>query len=335
MRHHVRKWVTLAAAVTATFSLIGGAGQAVAQAKDSAANYPERPITIVVGYPPGGATDVIARVVADHLGRAFGQPVVVKNEPGAGSNIATDFVVRSAPDGYTLLVETIANATNMSIYKNLRYNTEKDLVPIVQFMASPSVLVVNPSVPAKSLKELIALAKANPGKYTFASSGVGGSPHLAGEMLKMRAGIDLLHIPYKGATPALQDVLAGNVDMGFKTSLGAMPHMESGRLRPIAVAAPNRLADLPDVPTMEEAGLADFHVLSWNGLAAPAGTPRPIIDKLNAEVNRILQLPEVKKQLVGLGAEPSGGTPEDFAKFVSAEIKKWGEVVRSSGLQLD
>src|SRR5690606_4580763 len=178
-------------------------------------------------------------------------------------------------------------------------------------------------------------AKANPGKYTYASSGVGGSPHLAGEMLKLRAGIDLLHVPYKGASPALQDVLAGNVDMGFKTSLGALPYMDSGRLRPIAVAAPQRPKDLPDVLPMVVAGLPDFHVISWNGLAAPAGTPQPIINKLNKEVNRILQLPEVKAKLESLGAEPGSGTPEEFSAFVSAEIKKWGEVVRNANIQLD
>jgi tripartite-type tricarboxylate transporter receptor subunit TctC len=304
-------------------------------AKSTADTYPNKPVTIIVGYPPGGATDVIARVVADHLGKSLGQPFIVKNEPGAGSNIATDAVVRAAPDGYTLLVETIANATNMSVYKNLRYDTEKDLAPIAQFMASPSILVTGPSLSAKSLTELIEKAKANPGKYSFASSGVGGSPHLAGEMLKLRAGIDILHVPYKGATPALQDVLGGSVDMGFKTSLGAMQHMESGRLQPIAVANPTRLKELPNVPTMAEAGLPDFYVLSWNGLAAPAGTPEPIIEKLNKEVNRILQLPEVRKQLESLGAEPVIRTPKEFASFVSEEIKKWGEVVRSAKIQLD
>jgi tripartite-type tricarboxylate transporter receptor subunit TctC len=300
-----------------------------------AANYPNRPISMIVGFPPGGATDILARIVAEHLGRALKQPVVVKNSPGAGSNIATELVVRSKPDGYTLLVATIANATNMSVYKNLKYDTEKDLAPIIQLMSAPSVLVVNSKFPANDFDELIKQAKANPGKYSFASSGVGGSPHLAGEMLKSRTGIDLLHVPYKGATPALQDVLAGTVDMGFKTSLGLMQHTDSGRLRLIAVAAAQRLPELPNVPTMKEAGLADFHVLSWNGLAAPAGTPPAIVEKLNKEINRILQLPEVKQQLAGLGAQPDGGTPQDFRAFVSAEINKWGKVVREADIKLD
>ncbi len=321
--------------VAACSLVVGGTQSAWATDADAAATYPAKPVTIVVGYPPGGATDIIARLVADKLGRAWKQPVIIENKAGAGSNIATDYVVRAQPDGYTLLVETIANATNMSIYKNLNYDTRKDLAPIVQLMASPSVLVVNPSVPAKDLKELIALAKKEPGKYTFASSGVGGSPHLAAEMLKLRAGIDLLHVPYKGATPALTDVLAGNVSMGFMTSLGALSHMQAGKLRPIAIASPRRLADLPDVPTMAEAGLADFHVLSWNGIAAPAGTPPAIIDKINKEVNKILAMPDVKKQLAQLGAEAGGGTSKEFNSYVNAEIDKWATVVNTAGISLD
>src|SRR5690606_10297406 len=333
MKLTLKKWASWTAACAIGIAAVGFS--TTAAAASSADNYPTSPITIVVGFPPGGATDVLARIVAEHLGRSLGQPVVVKNEPGASSNIATEYVVRSAPDGHTLLVSTIANATNMSVYKNMRYDTQKDLAPIIKFMASPSVLVVNSKVPANNLQELLELAKKNPGKYSYASSGVGGSPHLAGEMLELRTGVELLHVPYKGATPALQDVLGGTVDMGFKTSLGVMPHMEGGRLRPIAVASAKRLPDLPNVPTMKEAGLPDFHVLSWNGLAAPAGTPPAIIDKLNKEINRILLLPEVRKQLESLGAQPGGGTPQDFGAFVSAEIKKWGEVVREADIQLD
>jgi tripartite-type tricarboxylate transporter receptor subunit TctC len=304
-------------------------------AAEDVGSYPSRAITIVVGYPSGGATDIIARLVAIKLGQAWGKPVIVENKAGAGSNIATEQVVRADPDGYTLLVQTIANATNMSVYKNLKYDTQKDLAPIVQFMSSASVLVVNPDVPAKNLKELIALAKAKPGKLDYVSSGVGGSPHLAGEMFKSRAGIDIVHIPYKGAAPALNDVLSGHASMGFMTSLGVLGHMQSGRLRPIAVASPKRLSELPDVPTMAEAGLPNFHVLSWNGLAAPVNTPRPIVDKLNKEVNRILNMPDVKKQMQALGAEPGGGTSDDFSNYVNAEIKKWAAVVKTAGFSLD
>lgn len=331
MKQPTRRAVNLALAGM----LAGLAATQTAFAAEDAAAYPSRPITIVVGFPPGGPTDIIARVVATKLSQTWGKPVVVENKPGAGSNIATEQVVRAAPDGYTLLVETIANATNMSVYKKLNYDTRRDLAPIVQFMASPSVLVVGPKVPAKNLKELLALAKSQPGKLDYASTGVGGSPHLAGEMLKYRGGVDIVHIPYKGASPALNDLLGGNVAMGFMTSLGLGQHIQSGKLRAIAVASPKRLPELPDVPTTAEAGLPDFHVLSWNGLAAPAKTPRPIIDKLNAEVNRILSTPEVKKQLESLGGFPVGGTPEEFARYVDSEIRTWGAVVKSANFSLD
>ncbi|HEY0886161.1 MAG TPA: tripartite tricarboxylate transporter substrate binding protein [Ramlibacter sp.] len=331
MNQPSRRTVNMAVATL----LAGLAGMQPAAAAEDAAAYPSRPITVVVGFAPGGPTDIIARLVATHLSRSLGKPVVVENKPGGGSNIATEQVVRAAPDGYTLLVETIANATNMSVYKKLNYDTQKDLAPIVQFMASPSVLVVNPQVPAKTLQELLALAKSQPGKLNYASTGVGGSPHLAGEMLKYRAGIDAVHIPYKGAGPALNDLLAGNVTMGFMTSLGLVPHVQAGKLRALAVASPKRIPELPDLPTMAEAGLPDFHVLSWNGLAAPAGTPKPIIDKLNREVNKILDMPEVRKQLQSLGGDPIGGTPEEFARFVDREIKQWGAVVKSANFSLD
>ena len=331
MNHRRRKIVswTLAALVA------GLAAPGTAAAAEDVASYPSRPVTIVVGFPPGGPTDIITRVVAAELSKTWGQPVIVENKPGASSNIATEQVVRAVPDGYTLLVETIANATNMSVYKNLHYDTRRDLAPIVQFMASPSVLVVNAKIPAKNLKELLALAAAQPGKLDYASTGVGGSPHLAGEMLKYRAGIDIVHIPYKGATPALNDLLGGNVAMGFMTSLGLNQHLQSGKLRAIAIASPQRLPELPEVPTMAEAGLPNFNVLSWNGLAAPAKTPKPIIDKVNADVNRILATPEVKKQLEALGSFPAGGTPDEFAKYVDSEINTWGAVVKSAKVTLD
>lgn len=301
---------------------------------ETAADYPSRPITIVVGYPPGGATDVMARVVAEKLSLAWGQPVVVENKPGAGSNIATEQVVRAAPDGYTLLVEAIANATNMSVYRNLRYDSMRDLAPIVHLMSSPSVLVVSPKTDIKDVKSLIELARAKPGQVSYASSGVGGSPHLAGAMLELRTGVKMLHVPYKGAGPALTDVVGGTVLSGFKTLLGALPAIQSGQLRPLAVAGPKRLPELPDVPTMAEAGVPDFEVSSWNGLAAPAGTPAPIIDKINEEVNRILALPDVQEKMKSLGAQPGGGTPQAFAAYVQSEIDKWREVVQAAGVSL-
>ena len=306
-----------------------------AAAQDPAATYPNRPIRIVVGFSPGGATDIVARTVANEMQRTWGQPVVIDNKPGGGSNIGSDIVAKAPPDGYTLLLGTIANATNMSIYKNMTYDTLRDFAPVTQTVSAPSVLVVNPNVPANNLKELIALAKAQPGKLAYASSGAGGSPHLAGEMLAQRAGIQIIHVPYKGAAPALADVLSGVVAMGFKTALSAIPHMQTGKLRPIAVAAAQRLPQIPNVPTMAEAGMPGFEVSSWNGLLAPAKTPAPIIAKLHREVVRILALPEVRERFAAQGADPVGSSPEEFRAYIAAEIDKWAKVVRESGARID
>jgi tripartite-type tricarboxylate transporter receptor subunit TctC len=307
----------------------------VAGAAAAQGSYPVRPIRVLVGYTPGGATDIVARILAAKLQEALGQPVVVENKPGAGSNIASEFVARSAPDGYTLLVGSIANATNMVAYKNLGYDTLRDLAPVTQLMSAPSVLAVHPSFPAKNLQELIALAKRDPGKYAFASTGSGGSPHLAGELLKLRAGIDLIHVPYKGAAPALSDLLGGQVQMAFQTALSAVPHLQSGQLRAIAVAANKRLPQLPNVPTMAEAGLPDFEVSSWNGLFAPARTPPEIIARLHSEAVKALAAPDVREKLLAQGAEPVGSTPEEFRAYIRAEIEKWGRVIRASGARVD
>jgi tripartite-type tricarboxylate transporter receptor subunit TctC len=288
-----------------------------------------------VGYAPGGATDLAARLIAQKLQEAWGQPVVVENKPGAGSNIGSEQVARAAPDGYTLLMGTIANATNMSMYRNLNYDTLRDFVPVSQVMSAPSVLVVAPAAPFGDLAALIAAAKARPGTLTFASSGAGGSPHLAGELLKLRAGIDITHVPYKGAAPALTDVVSGVVSMGFMTALSAVPHMQSGRLRPIAVAAERRLQQIPSVPTMAELGLKDFEVSSWSGLFAPARTPPEIVARLQREVSRILSLPDVREKFAAQGAEPVGSSPEQFRAYVRAEIDKWAQVVRASGARAD
>ncbi len=298
-------------------------------------NYPSRPIKLIVPFPPGGATDIVGRLVAQRLQEALGQPVVVENKAGAGSNIGSEQVAKAAPDGYTLLLGTIANATNMSIYKNMSYDTLRDFAPVTQTMAAPSVLVVTNALPANNLKELIGLAKAQPGKLSFASSGAGGSPHLAGELLKLRAGIDIIHVPYKGAAPALVDVVSGVVSMGFKTALSAIPHMQSGKLKPVAVAATKRLAQIPNVPTMVEAGLPDFEVSSWNGVLAPAKTPPEIIARLNQALVRILATQDVKERFAAQAAEPVGSTPEQFRAYIQSEIDKWAQVVKASGAKID
>ncbi|MBM3384419.1 MAG: tripartite tricarboxylate transporter substrate binding protein [Betaproteobacteria bacterium] len=304
----------------------------LAFAQDS---YPSRPIKLIVPFPPGGATDIVGRLMAQKLQEALGQPVVVENKAGAGSNIGSEQVAKAAPDGYTLLLGTIANATNMSIYKIMPYDTLRDFAPVTQTMAAPSVLVVTNALPANNLKELIALAKVQPGKLSFASSGAGGSPHLAGELLKLRAGIDLIHVPYKGAAPALVDVVSGVVSMGFKTALSAIPHMQSGKLKPLAVAATRRLAQIPNVPTMAEAGLPDFEVSSWNGVLAPARTPPEVIARLNQELVRILATQDVKDRFAAQAAEPVGSTPEQFRAYIRSEIDKWAQVVRASGAKID
>jgi tripartite-type tricarboxylate transporter receptor subunit TctC len=302
---------------------------ALAQAK-----YPDKPIKILVGFAAGGPTDIVARLIGSRLEKVLGQPVIVENKPGGGSNIASAEAARAKPDGYTLFLGTIANATNMSIYKNLNYNTERDFIPITQLVSSPSVLVVNNDLPVKTLAELIAYAKANPGKLSYASSGAGGSPHLAGEMLKQRAGIDALHVPYKGAAPAMNDVMGGTVSMGFKTASGVTSTIQAGRLRAIAIASDTRLPQLPDVPTLAELGFKDFEVSSWSGLFAPKGTPPEVIQTIAKASIEILKSPEVRKQLESMGAIPVGSTPEEFQKYVRAEIEKWGAVAKTAKIEL-
>ena len=297
--------------------------------------YPSKPIKLVVGYTPGGATDIIARTLAAKLQDSLGQTVVVENKPGATSNIASEAVAKAAPDGYTLLMGTIANATNMTIYKAPGYDTLRDFVHITQTMSAPSVLAVHPSVPAKTLRELIALAKQQPGKLTYASSGNGGSPHLAGEMLKLRAGIDIVHVPYKGATPGMTDLLGGQVTMSFQTALSAIPHLQSGKLNVIAVAAHRRMTLLPNVPTMAEAGMPDFEVSSWNGLFAPAKTPADIVARLHQATVKALSLPDVREKLAAQGAEAVGQSPEEFRNYIKSEIDKWGRVIRESGAKVE
>ncbi len=295
--------------------------------------YPSQPIRLIVSFAAGGPTDIFARLVASKLEKELGQPIIVENKPGGGSNIGSEFVAKAKPDGYTLLVGTVANATNMGIYKNLGYDTARDFAPITQIMSSPSVLVVNNNLPVRTLNELIAYAKARPGKLSYASSGAGGMQHHAGELLKLRAGIDVIHIPYKGAAPALTDVIGGTVDFGFKTASGVMPAILSGKVRPIAVAGSARLAQLPDVPTMAEAGMPDLEADSWNGLFAPAGTPPAIVNRLAQATITILKTPEIQERFAAISAVPVGSTPDQFAEYVRAEIKKWGTVAKQANVQ--
>lgn len=311
------------------------AGVPRALANEDASTYPSRAVTLVVGFAPGGATDLTARLLAGKLSQSLGKPFVVENRPGANSNIASELVVRAKPDGYTLLVGTIANATNMTAYKNIRYDTLRDLSPIVLVMSSPAILVVTPGLPIADLQSLIRQAKSQPGRLTFASSGMGGATHLAFELLKMRAGLDLIHVPYSGAAPAMSAIISGQVSMGFMTSLGSLAAIQNGQLRPIAVAHSRRLRGLPEVPTMADAGITDFDVSSWNGLAAPTGTPQSIINKLNVEVNKILGQPDVQQRLELLGAVAVGGSPTQFGDHVRTQIQTWRDLIQAARIRLD
>lgn len=298
-------------------------------------NYPDRPIKMVVGFAPGGATDIVARLIGVEMEKLLGQPIVIDNKAGGGSNIGAAEAARGKPDGYTLFMMTVAQTINPAVYSKLSYNTQKDFEPIALTMSSPSILVVNPKIPANSVAELVAWAKANPGKLTMASSGAGGSPHMAAELFKISAGIDYLHVPYKGANPAMNDVLSGVVMGGFKTATAAIPQIQAGNVRALAVAAPQRLSQLPDLPTMAESGFPDLNVTSWNGIVAPAGTPKAIVDKLNAVVNEVLKNPEVVAQFQKRAAVPVGGSPAYFRAFIDRELKTWAGVAKAANVKIN
>ncbi len=314
---------------------IATAGLFTATAQAQAENYPDKPITLIVGFSPGGATDIIARLLAGELEKKLGEPIVVENKPGAGSNIAAAEAARAKPDGYTLFMGTIAQTISPNIRSNLQYDTKKDFIPVIQTMASPSILVVNPEVPVTSVQEFIEYARANPGEVTMASSGTGGSPHMAAELMDIRFDIDTLHVPYKGASPAMNDVLSGVVTGGFKTATAAMPQIKAGKIRPLAVASTSRIKQLPDLPTMAEAGVEDFYVTSWNGIFAPAGTPKAIIDKLSKAASEVLEQDNIIAEFDKRSASAVGGSPEDFQVFIGAELDKWGEVAREAQVKLD
>ena len=302
----------------------------------SAQPWPSKPIKYIVPFAPGGSTDILGRIVAEKLTVALGQPVVVENKPGAGGGLGADFVAKAAPDGYTIMGGTIStHAINASLYSNLPYDPVKDFVAITLLARVPNMLVINPDVPAKTVVELIKLLKANPSKYTFASAGNGTSQHLSGELFKSMAGVEMQHIPYKGSPPALQDVVGGQVTMTFDNITTAWPLAKAGKLRALAVTTAKRSTVAPDVPTLAEAGLVGFEVGSWQGVFAPAGTPPEIVKRLNAEIVKILNLPDVKEKLFALGAEPVGDTPEQFAAFVKSEVAKWSDVVKKSGAKVD
>lgn len=292
--------------------------------------YPSKPVRLVVGFAPGGSTDVVARMLARKLGESFGQPVIVDNRPGASSNIAAQHVARSPADGYTLLYMTSTLAVNASLYESLPFSLLQDFVAVTPVVDIPSILSVHPSLPVNSVKELIALAKKRPGEISYGSAGNGSATHLATELFKATAGIDLLHVPYKGSGPATNDFIGGHVQVLFVFSTALVKqHAKSGRLRPLAVTSRERLSNLPELPTMPEAGIKDFEATVWNGIVAPAGTPREIVARVNAQTAQAIG--EITPALIDTGAYPMRATAEQFAGFLKSEVAKWAGVVKRSG----
>lgn len=294
--------------------------------------YPTRPVNLVVPYPPGGSADILARSVGQKLGERLGQVVVVENKPGAGTAIGAKAVASAAPDGYTLLLGTVSSqAINPSMSK-VGYDALKDFVAVSPVAAIPFVLVAHPSLPAATVPELLTMAKASPGKIAYASAGPGTSNHLAGELLAATAQVNLLHVPYKGSAPALNDVLAGHVPLMFDLLATALPVVQSGKLKPLAITSKERSPLLPNVPTARESGLRDYEVTAWFGIFAPAGTPAPVVSRLNTELTAVLQAPDMQKRLRELGAEPETGSIEAYGSFVREEAGKWQTVIRKAGL---
>lgn len=311
--------------------LVWGGSAAMVQADP----FPSKPIHLVVGYAAGGSTDVVARIVGQQLSEVLGQPVVIENRPGAGGSIASAQVARSAPDGHTIFMSTIANTINTSLYPKLPFDFATDLAPISLVATVPNVLVVNPQVPAANLKEFIALAKSKPGQINFASSGAGSSIHLSGELFNMVAQVQLVHVPYKGSAPAVVDLISGQVQSMFDNLSSSLPYIKAGKLRALAVTSAHRSAAAPDIPTMAEAGLPGCEVTSWFALVAPAKTPQAIVARLNAELGRILAEPRVKARLAELGADAAPSTPEELAELIASETKKWAGVIKASGASIE
>jgi tripartite-type tricarboxylate transporter receptor subunit TctC len=298
--------------------------------------YPTKPVRILVPFPPGGPADALARIVGDKLGQTLGQPFVIENKPGAGGNIGMEQGAKAAADGYTLTLAPTGNLTIApSLYAKLPYDPAKDYAPITVLATVPNILIVHPSVPARSVAELIALAKAKPGTLNYASPGNGSGPHLAGELLKNMAGIDLVHVPFNGVGPAMTGVLAGDVQMFFAQSSAALPHVKSGKVIALGVASRKRIAAAPELPTIAEAGLPGFDVTSWYALVAPAGTPATVVDRLHAEIVKVLGSADVREKIGALGAEPIGNTPAEFTAMQRAEAARWAKLAREANIHAD
>lgn len=322
----VRRMRVLAVIGCVLASFVGGA---------IASEYPSKPIKIVSPFLAGGPTDTLARIAGQKLSERWGQPVIIENKPGAGGSIGADLVAKSPPDGYTLLLVANSHAINASIYSKLPYNTLADFTPIINVAAGPFVLAVHPSVAANTVQELIALAKANPGKLTYASAGIGTANHLAGELFKTMAGVDIVHVAYKGSPAATNDVLSGSVSMIFNNMISTMPLVTSKRIRALAVTSLERTPAVADLPTVAESGLPGFEVTGWYGILGPSGMPADVVRKLNGELNAIIGMADVQETFRTLGVTSVGGSAESFASFVDVEVRKWAQVVRASGARAD
>jgi tripartite-type tricarboxylate transporter receptor subunit TctC len=295
--------------------------------------FPQRPVRFIITFPPGALNDMIGRVLAPRLAESWGQQVVIDNRPGGGTIIGTEIGARAAPDGHTLLLSAIALAINPSVYSKLPYDTLRDLAPVSLVASSPYVLVVHPSLPAKSLKEFVALAKAKPGHLIYGSTGIGGSSHLMGEMLKAMAGIDIVHVPYKGLAPALNDLFASQIHFAFGSFSTVGPHIKTGRIRPIAVTSAKRAKSTPEVPTIAEQGYPGYEAIPWFGVLVPAATPRPLVARLSRDIVHALQHPDVMERFTAQGVETVGSTPNEFAAFLKLEVSRWGKIVRQAGIR--
>ena len=323
-----RKRFFLNVAAAALVAFAGAPGIALAL------DYPTRPVRVVVGFPAGGSADIVARIVAQALTERTGQSFFVDNKPGAGSNLGAETVVRSDPDGYTLMAESVSNAINPTLYKKLSYDQQKDLVPVASIDVVPNVMDINLDVPAKTVPEFIAYAKANPGKITMGSGGIGSSPHVAGELFKMMTGVDMLHVPYRGVAPATTDLLGGRIQVLFDTLPAAIANIRAGKIRALAVTSKKRSEALPDTPAINEF-VPGYEADSFHGISAPKGTPREIVDKLNREINAALADPTLKARLAELGAEVFTGTPEDYGRYLKGEIERWAKVIEFSGAKAE
>jgi len=296
--------------------------------------YPAKPLRMIVAYPPGGGTDIVGRMLAQKLGESLGQSVVVENRGGASGNIGTGLAARAAPDGYTILMGNVApNAINVSLFKDLPFDPVADFAPVSLVASTPNILVVHPSTPARTVKEVIALAKAKPGTLNFASAGMGSSSHLAGELFRILAGADIVHVPYKGAGPAMVDVLSGQVQLYFATMPAAMPHVKAGKLAPVAVTSARRSQALPDLPTVAESGVPGYEASTWYGVLAPAHTPSAVVARLHGDIAKILGDAALHARLADQGFDPVGSSPEEFGAYIKSEILKWGKVIRDAGIR--